>query len=190
MIFDPRLGIGYCWAALACVWLVGMIRLKRVRYSQPAGPRFFHLALASLGFGLLGSPAFSGGWLGAQLIPRSTASAFFGLALTAAGCAFAGWARVVLGGNWSARATVKAGHELIIRGPYRLARHPIYTGLLLAAAGTAVATGQARCILGLAVIFLALVLKVSQEEALMMKTFPQEYAAYRARVKTLVPGVF
>ena len=185
-----ELGIRYCWTALGCVWIVGLFRLKPVKYSQPAGPRMFHLALASLGFGMLGSTAFSQRWFSEQMIPHTPAAASLGFAATLAGCALAAWARVVLGGNWSARATQKAGHELIVRGPYRMVRHPIYTGLLLASAGTAIVFGQARCLVGLGVILLALIVKMSQEERLMLHAFPREYATYRTRVKALVPGVF
>ena len=50
---------------------------------------------------------------------------------------FTVWARIVLGRNWSGIVTVKQDHELITAGPYRWVRHPIYTGLLIAFAGSA-----------------------------------------------------
>jgi protein-S-isoprenylcysteine O-methyltransferase Ste14 len=109
--------------------------------------------------------------------------------LTIAGCLFAIWARITLGANWSGRATVKAGHELITAGPYALARHPIYTGLLTACIGTAIGYGERRCLVGLLLIVLGFVIKMGQEERLMLETFPDAYAAYRRRVKALVPGV-
>ena len=96
---------------------------------------------------------------------------------------------MTLGNNWSGRATVKAGHELIVSGPYSLARHPIYTGLLLASIGTALATAEWRCILGLALIVSGFAAKIGQEEKLMMQTFPDAYPRYRQRVKALIPGV-
>jgi protein-S-isoprenylcysteine O-methyltransferase Ste14 len=69
-------------------------------------------------------------------------------------------------------------------------RHPIYRGLLLAALGTGITIGEARCILGFALLILAFVAKVGQEERLMLEVFPQTYPAYRLRVKALIPGVF
>ena len=60
-----------------------------------------------------------------------------------AGAAFTVWARVTLGRNWSAEVTFKHDHELIESGPYALARHPIYTGLIVMALGTAVNYGRA-----------------------------------------------
>jgi protein-S-isoprenylcysteine O-methyltransferase Ste14 len=94
-----------------------------------------------------------------------------------------------LGGNWSGQTTIKAGHELITNDPYALSRHPIYTGLLTAAVGTAIAEAEVRCILGLILIVLAFTIKMSQEEKLRTQAFPDEYPQYRQRVKALIPGV-
>lgn len=190
MTFNLNAAIGYCWAVLAFVWLVGLAFTKRTVRSQAAGSRLFHMALALLGFMLVGSRYFRQGWLGVRFLPDTPLLAAAGFALTLAGCLFAIWARVTLGGNWSGRATVKANHELVVSGPYSLARHPIYTGLLLAAAGTALARGEWRCILGIALISLAFAVKIGQEEKLMLLTFPHAYPQYRQRVKALIPGVF
>lgn len=51
------------------------------------------------------------------------------------------WARLILGGNWSATVEFKERHELIERGPYRVVRHPIYSGVLLMVLGTAILWG-------------------------------------------------
>jgi protein-S-isoprenylcysteine O-methyltransferase Ste14 len=179
----------YVWEGLGLVWLVGLAFTKRTVRSQPTAPRLFHMLMVLLGFMMLGSPWFRRGWLGVRFLPENYALQVAGLALTVAGCLFAIWARLTLGGNWSGRATVKEGHELIVRGPYALARHPIYTGLLLGAVGTALAGGEGRCLLGLFLLVLAFIIKMSQEERMMMETFPEEYPRYRQRVKALIPGL-
>lgn len=139
MQIDINLAIAYIWAALGIVWLVGLAFTKRAVRSQPMGSRVFTMSLAVLGFALLGTDWFQFAWLAERFVPQTRAVAGAGLALTIAGCLFAVWARVALGRNWSGRATVKEGHELIVSGPYSLARHPIYTGLLVAVAGSALA---------------------------------------------------
>jgi len=189
MSLNVQAAIGYTWEALGLVWLVGLAFTKRAVRSQPSGPRIFHLALAMLGFLLLGSNLFDAGWLGQRFLPADPPVQLAGLILTMVGCLFAIWARITLGSNWSGRATVKAGHELIVTGPYALARHPIYTGLLVAALGTGLASGKMRSLLGFVLIVLALTIKMSQEERLMVQTFPEAYPAYRRRVKALIPGV-
>ena len=88
------------------------------------------------------------------------------------------WARVHLGRNWSGSVTVKEGHELIRSGPYRYVRHPIYTGLLAAVLGSAIASGTVRALLGLLIIAAALLRKLRVEERFMRETFPGEYQRY------------
>ena len=158
--------------------------------SDLTGTRLFYLALAALGFALLSQRGFTQGWLGMRFVPNTYSIAFTGFVLTLAGCVFAIWARLTLGRNWSGRATVKADHRLVTAGPYAVARHPIYTGLIVGVVGTALATGEWHGILAVVVILLALMIKMSQEERLMIQTFPETYAAYRQRVKALIPGVF
>jgi protein-S-isoprenylcysteine O-methyltransferase Ste14 len=172
--------IGYTWGALGLVWLIGLAFTRRTVRR--------HLALASVGFALLGSNWFAHTWMAMRFLPQSQLFDTVGLALTVAGCAFAVWARITLGRNWSGQATIKSGHEVIVTGPYALARHPIYTGFVTAAIGTAFAVGEIRCVLGLVVIVLALMIKMSQEEKLMMQTFPDVYARYRQHVRALIPG--
>ena len=190
MIVNVQAAIGYTWESLGVVWLAGLAFTKRTVRSQPNGARIFHLALALLGFLLLGSGFFDVGWLGMRFLPPDPPLQLAGLFVTIGGCLFAIWARITLGANWSGRATVKANHDLIVSGPYAIARHPIYTGLLIAAVGTGLATAKVRCLLGFMLIVLALLIKMSQEERLMLQTFPDAYPAYRRRVKALIPGVF
>ena len=190
MTFDIHSAIGYTWDAVAVVWLIGMGFTKPTVRSQPSGARLFHLALMVLGLFLMAGRQFHVGWLGLRIWPYNYAIEVAGLVLTIAGALFAIWARLTLGSNWSGRATVKAGHELVTRGPYAIARHPIYTGFLLGALGTGIAVGEMRCIVGYVMVLFSLALKMSQEERLMLQTFPEAYPAYRQRVKALIPGLF
>lgn len=189
MAVDVQAGITYSWEILGLVWLVGLAFSKRVVRSQPSGARMFHIAVTLLGFSLMFARYFHQGWLATRILPNAQWLGLTGLAITVAGCLFAIWARITLGGNWSGRATVKADHTLITTGPYALARHPIYTGLLVGSVGSALAVGEARCLLGFVLLLLGFAVKMSQEEKLMMETFPSEYPAYRQHVKALIPGV-
>jgi protein-S-isoprenylcysteine O-methyltransferase Ste14 len=189
MTIDIHAVIGWTWAALALVWAAGFPFTRKTVRTQPSGARLFHMALVILGFSLLMGTWFRAGWLGERFMPASQGAAVAGVGLTIIGCGFAIWARIMLGANWSGRATVKDGHELITRGPYAVARHPIYTGLLTACVGSAMAYGEWRCVVGLVMVALAFAVKIGQEERLMLETFPQAYSAYRLRVKALIPGV-
>jgi protein-S-isoprenylcysteine O-methyltransferase Ste14 len=187
--FDPLIAIRYCWILLGLFWLAGMLFTKPVQRAQSNGARLVHVVLALAGGVLMSGYLFRGTWMDARFLPDARAVQIAGFIVTVAGCLLAAWARITLGGNWSGRATVKAGHELIVKGPYALARHPIYTGLLLALAGTVIAIGYVRGVAGSLVIVIALSVKISQEERLMMQTFPDAYPTYRRRVKALIPGI-
>jgi len=181
--------IGYTWEILGIVWLGGLAFTKRTVRSQPIGQRVFQMVLVLFGFLLLGSKYIRGGWLGRNFIEPTPALETLGLSITIAGCLFAIWARITLGSNWSGRATVKAGHQLIVKGPYAIARHPIYTGMLIGAVGTGLAMAEWRCFLGFALLAMVFAAKMGQEEKLMLQTFPESYPRYRQRVKALIPGV-
>ncbi len=90
------------------------------------------------------------GWSAGSRCCRAGPWLWIGTALVAAGLGFAVAARAYLGRNWSGTVTLKQGHELIRTGPYRLVRHPIYTGMLLAFVGTAMARGRVRGLVALA----------------------------------------
>lgn len=109
--------------------------------------------------------------------------------LCVAGLAFAIWARVVIGRNWSGAVTLKEDHQLVERGPYRLVRHPIYTGILSMCVATAIVLGHLAGSIGVAIVFVSFWIKLIREEKVMLNRFPDKYAAYRQRVKRLIPFV-
>jgi protein-S-isoprenylcysteine O-methyltransferase Ste14 len=86
--------------------------------------------------------------------------------------------------------TQKQDHELIRSGPYRIVRHPIYSGLLLAILGTAISLGQWRGLIALAFFGSAFLLRVRIEERVMAETFGSEYARYRSQVPALIPRIW
>jgi len=69
-------------------------------------------------------------------------------------------------------------------------RHPIYTGLLFGLIGSALALGQWRGLLAVAIFLLAVLRKIRLEERWMRERFGVAYDDYRARVKALVPFLF
>lgn len=111
-----------------------------------------------------------------------------GTALFVSGLAIAVWARIYLGRNWGMPMTEKEEPELVTSGPYRLVRHPIYSGLLLAILGTALATNL-YWLIALGVLAGYFIYSARVEEKLLTSSFPDAYPRYRARTKMLVPFV-
>ena len=122
------------------------------------------------------------------LTPQTFSTAWIGAAACLMGVGVAIWARWTLAGNWSSDVQFKQQHELVQAGPYRFVRHPIYTGILLMCLGPAILFGRLHFWLGVLFFGIGFWIKLKQEEAVMMRHFPQ-YADYRKRVKALVPFV-
>lgn len=111
-----------------------------------------------------------------------------GALLVAAGISFSIWARHNLGANWSSRPAIKSGHQLIMSGPYRLVRHPIYGGLLVALLGS-VLIGIHLWIFLLIYFAPLYVSKILNEDRLMLKQFPREYPPYKQHTKAIIPYI-
>jgi protein-S-isoprenylcysteine O-methyltransferase Ste14 len=175
------------WGLWIVYWLIAAIGGKPVERREGSWSRLTHHIPLTLGAVLIAVPNFLGGFLEGFFRPATLILFWISVALVAIGLAFAVAARVWLGGNWSGTVTVKAGHELVRSGPYACVRHPIYTGLLLALIGTTLAVGQWRALLGLALVIVGIVRKLTMEERFMTEEFGAAYVDYRQRVAMLVP---
>jgi protein-S-isoprenylcysteine O-methyltransferase Ste14 len=121
-------------------------------------------------------------------IPVGLAAQLVGGALSMIGVAFSLWAIVTLGRHYDLILEVHAGHELVRSGPFRVVRHPVYTGLALHFVGACLATGNVLLILGTLVgSFPAFYLRARAEERLLRGEFGAAYEAYAKKVGMLVP---
>jgi protein-S-isoprenylcysteine O-methyltransferase len=175
------------WTVFWVLWVLPAVFGKRTVRRQATGSRILQLVLLLVAYVLIVNGALGWDWLNQRLAPEGKTSTAVGYGLLLAGMAFAGWARLFLGSNWSSNVTLKEDHTLVRSGPYRIVRHPIYTGLLVALLGTAIAVGELRCFLGVVLAAIAWKVKSVSEETLMMQQFGEQYASYRKEVKGLVP---
>lgn len=186
------------WLALTAIFLVGAMRTKRTVQSQSVRSVLLQTVFVAAGLYLVfangvtlaGHDTGPQRWLDRQIVPVDVQSVLAGFLVVLCGIAFTIWARLALGANWSGVITLKQDHTLMREGPYRLVRHPIYTGVLLALLGSALERGQVRNMLGVLVCGFGLWLKSRVEEQFMMQRFGDEYLRYRREVKALVPFLF
>ncbi len=109
-------------------------------------------------------------------------------ALCASGFLFCWWARLTLGDLWSGSVSRKESHEIVERGPYRLVRHPIYTGLILSGAALAIQIGKTANLTGAILLALGFFLKARLEERFLEEQLGQgAYSDYRRRTPMLIP---
>jgi protein-S-isoprenylcysteine O-methyltransferase Ste14 len=125
---------------------------------------------------------------GGSLEVHSPLLGAIGAVLFASGLALAVWARVHLAENWGMPMTVKDEPELVTSGPYGVVRHPIYSGLLLAFLGTALATNLLGLVID-AVLVGYFYYCGTVEERNLTDTFPAAYPEYRQNTKMLIPYV-
>ena len=107
-----------------------------------------------------------------------------------AGMAIAVWARISLGQYWSDKIVLKVDHRLIRSGPYARMRHPIYSGVLLGIAGTAVVVNQWRGVLAFVLLFTNYLIKAKREENILAAAFPEEFADHKSRAGFLLPRLY
>jgi len=181
------------WIAFLLYWQIIWARTARSKTTQrlePAASRILRAAIFVVAIALLSIPRIPPHWLYRQLWPVGLWPFWIGAAVTVGGLLFAVWARRHLGSNWSRAVTIKQDHELITSGPYAVARHPIYTGILTGFLGTAIALSQVRGLIAFALVFFALWLKLRREEQWMRSQFGETYATYAQKTAALVPYVF
>jgi protein-S-isoprenylcysteine O-methyltransferase Ste14 len=170
------------WAAFVLYWLVAALSMKRGRVPWSRELRIRALIAVAVIL-LIRLGAFRGHGLNTE--PWRAA---IGLVLFALGLGFAIWARMHIGRNWGTPMTQKDEPELVTSGPYRLVRHPIYSGFLVAGVGTAVALSwlwlTAVALAGIYFLYSATV-----EERYLTERFPDNYPAYKRSTKMLVPFI-
>ncbi len=171
------------WAAFWLYWLAAASSMKRGRvpWSRELGIR---MVIAVLVIVLIHFGAFR-----SHGVSSDPWRAVLGFAFFALGLGFAIWARMHIGRNWGTPMTRKEEPELVTSGPYRLVRHPIYAGILLAGVGTAVALSwQWLIAVGLAGFYFAY--SATVEERYLTEQIPDTYLAYKRSTKMLVPFIF
>ena len=176
------------WYAFVAVWVVAALWVKTTKEAEPVSLRLAYGSLMAAGFYLLFSERLPLGVLAGRFVGKSDWIATVGIALTFAGVGLSIWARIILGRNWSGKVTRKVDHQLIRSGPYAFVRHPIYSGLLLAAIGTATVVGEWRAVLGIALILASESIKARREEQFMSAEFGDSYEEYRRGTWFLIPG--
>src|SRR5213080_2700315 len=129
-------------------------------------------------------------WTAATL-PHQRSFEFAGVVLFVAGLLLRWWAIITLGRFFTVDVTIEKDHEMVERGPFRVVRHPSYTGVLLAFVGLALSLRNWAALLVILVpIGAAFVHRMNVEEDALSRALGPRYAEYMKRTKRLVPFVY
>jgi protein-S-isoprenylcysteine O-methyltransferase Ste14 len=176
------------WVAWVIYWAVAAANVKSTQRREPLWSRLLHFIPMLLAAALVALPSIPGApVLSWRFVAGSDFAHWGGCLLLGVGLGFSVWARMHLGRNWSGRIAVKENHELIQTGPYAVVRHPIYTGLLLAIIGTALALGEWRGLVAVVLMLVSYWRKLTVEERWMLNAFGDRYRHYRAQTSALIP---
>ena len=127
----------------------------------------------------------------AAVLPHERIFASVGVVLFVAGLLLRWWAIITLGRFFTVDVTIEKDHELVERGPFRMVRHPSYTGVLLAFVGLGLSLcNWAALLVILLPIGAAFVHRMNVEEAALFSALGPRYADYMERTKRLVPFVY
>lgn len=181
--------ITFCWGIFLIFWLISAAFAKHTVWRQSIGERSKHLVLMALGAILIiDSRNFNLPDL--TLWPFTLTVGVISVILAVIGLIVLLWARINLGRNWSGRVVLKENHQLITTGLYSLVRHPIYSGFLLLGLATALNYGTLLPFVGVALLMIAISIRIRAEEALMTQQFPNEYPQYMKRTKRIIPWIW
>ena len=127
----------------------------------------------------------------AAALPYGEILALLGAFLFVAGLFLRWWAIITLGRFFTVDVVIEKDHELVERGPFRVVRHPSYTGVLLAFVGFALTLRNwAALLVVLVPIFTAFIRRMNVEEDALSRALDSRYADYMKRTKRLVPFVY
>jgi protein-S-isoprenylcysteine O-methyltransferase len=127
----------------------------------------------------------------AMALPHHRSFAFAGVMLFVAGLLLRWWAIITLGRFFTVDVTIERDHDLVERGPFRMVRHPSYTGVLLAFVGFALSLGNwAALLVILLPIGVAFIHRMNVEEDALSGALGPQYTDYMRRTKRLVPFIY
>ena len=186
MSLSLQLGLVYLFSEL----LLTLTRRSRSR----TGTKQDQSTLGVLWLVILASVAagvcVAASWPAAALTHRDVL-AFAAVVLFGAGLGLRWWAIVTLGRFFTVDVTIEKDHELVERGPFRVVRHPSYTGVLLAFVGFTLALRNwAALLVVLVPILFAFIHRMNVEEAALSRALGSRYLEYMRRTKRLVPFVY
>jgi protein-S-isoprenylcysteine O-methyltransferase Ste14 len=187
----PEHAIYALWGGWVVSWVVAMVWSGRTEKRGEIGAELFFRVVLYVGVILLFAVPSGEHIYGQTRLWRfGDALNWILVAMVGAGLLFTWWARIHLGRLWSDWVMKKVGHHVVETGPYRIVRHPIYSGLILAAFATGMEKGTSFALLGGGIMSVAFYTKARREERFLRAELGTDsYDAYARRTAMLVPFV-
>jgi len=179
--------LAYVWAIFGIYWVSSAVHTKNAKTTEFPGWRVLRWGILGLTFALLFASWMRIGFLGLRFTPIRSVIYQSGFIATLAGITLAFWARLHLGQNWSDKVVLKVGHELVRSGPYAYFRHPIYSGVLLGVAGSAMVVGEWRGVIAFCMLLVNYAIKARKEEKILSVQFGEAFELHKREAGFLLP---
>jgi protein-S-isoprenylcysteine O-methyltransferase Ste14 len=180
--------VSICWIIFCIYWFINSSKQKQTEEKPKLNILFSYRIFWTLAFALLLGPTHMS--FDFNVLPNFLILNIFADLIAIAGLLICIAARMTLSDNWSMGLDFKKNHKLITTGPYQYMRHPIYTGFLMMFIGTALVIEKIGGIMGIILLLIGTVIRIRNEEILMIENFPQEYPQYKKKIKALIPFIF
>jgi protein-S-isoprenylcysteine O-methyltransferase Ste14 len=179
---------------LGLAYLLSEILLSLTRRSRGTGVRQDRSTLLMLWIVISVSVVagiYAAAHFKAATLPYREVCGVVAVILFVAGLALRWWAIVTLGRFFTVDVQIARDHELVERGPFRVVRHPSYTGVLLAFVGFALSLANWLALLVILIpIWAAFIRRMNVEEAALSGALGEQYLSYMKRTKRLLPGIY
>jgi protein-S-isoprenylcysteine O-methyltransferase Ste14 len=172
------------WIVMIVYWNISARNIRPVARAEDAKSTQRHQLLLNLGILMLFVPVPG---LTRQFLAPTRAVVATGFAVQGGSALFYFWTKQYLGRFWSSAVAIMKEHQLVRSGPYRLIRHPLYTGMLGMFIGTAIVSGQYHALIGVGLGVYAYWRKILIEERALSEAFGAEYDDYKHHSSALIP---
>ena len=116
---------------------------------------------------------------------------FLGFLMIIVGILFRSWSVRALGKYFTATVQIQDQHQLVVKGPYHIVRHPSYLGAFLAIiAGGVILHSLLGLIVAVIAMLIAYFVRIRIEERELSKQFGAAYLTYQKETKMFIPYVW
>lgn len=178
------LASGAIWVVMMFYWNISARNIRPVARAEDLKSTQRHQLILNLGILMLFVPVPG---LTSQFLPPTVAAVAIGFTVQAGSALFYFWTKQYLGRFWSSAVAIMKDHQLVRSGPYRLIRHPLYTGMLGMFIGTVIISGQYHALIGAGLGVYAYWRKIRIEERALSEAFGAEYDDYKRHASALIP---
>jgi len=181
------------YQAVAVLWVasevvIGMTRdapLRSTGQDRLSGPAVIFFVILSVWAGYFAGRAFPA----AAITPGHSVVSGLGIAVALAGIAVRWWAVLTLGPFFTTRVMTRPDQTVVQSGPYRLVRHPSYTGMLITVFGMLLTSANWVSLACFVIALPGLAYRIRVEEQALIGALGEPYRDYMRRTRRLVPFV-